>query len=136
MRPVSRVTPPPAALPACRPAAPATPPDTSAAAKQPIDAANATWPRLTSTGHADSIADFYAQNAIVLPPNMAPMRGRDAIRQFFGTLNTVSPTLTLHAESVCGSGSMASEHVRRRFDAPARVVGPPRPPALASAKLL
>src|SRR2546422_11493461 len=80
MRPVSRVIPLLAALLACRPTAP---PDTSAAAKQAIDAANATWPRLTSTGHADSIADFYTQNAIVLPPNMAPMRGRDAIRQFF-----------------------------------------------------
>src|SRR5207245_8876932 len=106
MRPVSRVIPLLAALLACRPAAPAAPPDTSAAAKQAIDAANATWPRLTSTGHADSIADFYAQNAIVLPPNMAPMRGRDAIRQCFGRLNTLSPTLPLRAASVRGSGSL------------------------------
>src|SRR5436309_1385471 len=42
MRPVSRVIPLLAALLACRSAAP---PDTSAAAKQAIDAANATWPR-------------------------------------------------------------------------------------------
>src|SRR5437867_1696275 len=90
----------------------APPRDTSAEAKQAIDAANANWPRLTSTGHADSIADFYTQNAIVLPPNMPPTRGRDAIRQFFATMNTLSPTLTLHADSVWGSGSMAVEQGR------------------------
>ncbi len=45
---------------------PAQPPDTSAAAKQAIDAANSQWPRLTSTGHADSIAEFYAGGPRVL----------------------------------------------------------------------
>ena len=136
MQPVSRVIPLLAALLACRSAAPAAPPDTSAAAKQAIDAANATWPRLTSTGHADSIADFYTQNAIVLPPNMAPMRGRDAIRQFFGTLNTVSPALTLHADSVWGSGSMAVEQGRWRFEWPAAAKRPPGAPAVDSGKYL
>ena len=50
------------ALAACKPAA-TPPPDTSAAAKAAIDAANANWPRLTSTAHADSIADFYARSS-------------------------------------------------------------------------
>src|SRR2546430_11735106 len=83
-----------------------------------------------------SIADFYTQNAIVLPPNMAPMRGRDAIRQFFGTLNTVSPTLTLHADSVWGSGSMAVEQGRWRFEWPAAAKRPPGAPAVDSGKYL
>src|SRR5213076_1888216 len=61
----------------------APPPDTSASAKQAIDAANAQWPRLTSTGHADSIAEFYAADAVIMPPNMATMRGKDAVRAFF-----------------------------------------------------
>ncbi len=149
MRPVSCVPALVATVLACSQPAP---PDTSAAAKQAIDAANATWPHLTSTGHADSIADFYTQNAIVLPPNMAPMRytqnaivlppnmapmrGRDAIRQFFGTLNTVSPTLTLHADSVWGSGSMAVEQGRWRFEWPAAAKRPPGAPAVDSGKYL
>ncbi len=67
----------------------APPPDTSASAKQAIDAANAQWPRLTSSGHADSIAEFYAADAVIMPPNMATMRGKDAVRAFFATINTI-----------------------------------------------
>ena len=88
------------------------PPGSAADAKKAIDAANATWPRLTSTGHADSIAEFYAPNAVILPPNMAPTRGKAAIRAFFATLNTVKPALTLRADSVWASGSAAVEQGR------------------------
>src|SRR5262245_62440282 len=70
---------------ACRPA------DTSASAKQAIDSANAQWGRLTSTGHADSIADFYAANAVLMPPNMATVKGKEAIRGFFAVINTMKP---------------------------------------------
>ena len=54
---------------ACQPA------DTSGSAKQAIDAANAQWPRLTSTGHADSIAEFYAADAVHGAGDMAMERG-------------------------------------------------------------
>src|SRR5437773_11449054 len=74
---------------ACQPA------DTSASAKAAIDAANAQWPRLTSTGHADSIAEFYAADAVIMPPNMATMHGKDAVRAFFATINTIDPRPTL-----------------------------------------
>src|SRR5438132_4614026 len=70
------------------------PPDTAAEAKQAIDAANAQWPRLTSSGHADSIAEFYAADAVLMPPNMATMRGKDAVRAFFATINTIDPRPT------------------------------------------
>ena len=88
------------------------PPGSAADAKKAIDAANAQWPRLTSSGHADSIAEFYAQNAVILPPNMAPTRGKEAIRAFFATLNAVKPTLTLRADSVWANGSAAVEQGR------------------------
>src|SRR5438445_6310013 len=89
----------------------APPPDTSASAKQAIDAANAQWARLTSTGHADSIAEFYAADAVIMPPNMATMKGKEAIRTFFAMMNTMDPkpTLTLHADAVHGGGAMAME---------------------------
>ena len=136
MRPMHRLVPVVAAALAC---SPTTPPDTSAAAKQAIDAANATWPRLTSTGHADSLADFYAATAVILPPNMAPMHGRDSIRAFFSVLNTMSsppPTLTLRAESVWASGSMAVEQGRWHFAWPAGAKRPPGAPAADSGKYL
>src|SRR5437762_960456 len=37
--------------------------DSTASAKQAIDAANAQWARLTSTGHSDSIAEFSAADS-------------------------------------------------------------------------
>ena len=91
------------------------PPGNTADAKKAIDAATAQWPRLTAGGHADSIAEFYAQNAVIMPPNMAPTRGKEAIRAFFATLNTVKPTLTLHADSVWANGSAAVEQGRWRW---------------------
>src|SRR5439155_1322145 len=52
----------------------APPPDTTAEAKQAIDAADANWARLTAAGHADSLAELYHPNGVLLPPNMAPLR--------------------------------------------------------------
>jgi ketosteroid isomerase-like protein len=101
------------------------PSGTAGDAKKAIDAANATWGRLTSTGHADSIAEFYTQNAIVMPPNMAPTRGKEAIRAFFATMNAVKPTLTLHADSVWANGSAAVEQGRWRWKWAAGVPLPP-----------
>ena len=125
MRPVSCVLTLLAAALGCQ----AVPPkDTSAEAKQAIDAANATWPRLTSSGHADSIAELYHPNAVVMPPNMPTMRGREAIRAFFATLNTVSPTLSLHADSVWASGSSAVELGRWRWTWAAGKMPPGAPP--------
>jgi len=95
------------ALAGCMP-----PPGSAPDAKKAIDAANANWPRLTSTGHADSIAELYAANAVIMPPNMAPTRGKAAIRAFFATLNAVKPTLTLRADSVWANGSAAVEQGR------------------------
>src|SRR5881397_813498 len=106
----------------------APPPDTSAEAKQAIDAANATWPRLTAAGHADSLAQYYQANAVILPPNMPAVQGRDSIRAFFAVLNTMSsppPVLTIRAESVWASGPMAVELGRWHFAWPAAAKRPP-----------
>jgi len=134
MRPVSCVLTLLAAILGCRPPAPA---DTSAAAKQAIDAANATWPRLTAAGHADSLAELYHPNAVILPPNMAPTRGREAIRTFFQGMNAgPHPTLTLHADSVWASGSSAVELGRWTWTWPAGAKLPPGVPTADSGKYL
>jgi ketosteroid isomerase-like protein len=119
---------------ACQPA----PADTSASAKQAIDAANAQWPRLTSTGHADSIAEFYAADAVIMPPNMATMKGKDAIKAFFAVINTMDPKpiLTLRAETVVGTGSVAIERGRWNWAYPAGAKLPPGTPAVDSGKYI
>jgi uncharacterized protein (TIGR02246 family) len=123
-------------LAACKPAA-TPPPDTSAAARTAIDAANANWPRLTSTGHADSLADLYTADAVMMPPNMATVHGRDSIRAFFAALNTMKGiTLTLRAVSVWGSGDAATELGRWTWSWATGTTPPPGVPAADSGKYL
>lgn len=110
-------------------------PDTSAAAKQAIDAANANWARLTAAGNADSIAEFYHQNGVIMPPNMASVQGREGIRAFFAEMNPVKPTLSLRADSVWASGNLAVERGRWRFTWAAGTA-PPGAPAVDSGKYL
>jgi len=115
---------------------PAPPPDTSAEAKKAIDAANATWASLTSGGHADSLASYYQANAVLLPPNMAPVRGKEAIRGFFGQMNTMAATLSIRAESVWASGASATELGRWNFVWPANAKRPPGFPPADSGKYI
>jgi ketosteroid isomerase-like protein len=115
---------------------PAPPPDTSAEAKKAIDAANGTWASLTAGGHADSLASYYHQNAVLLPPNMAPVRGKEAIRGFFAQMNAMAVTLTIHAESVWASGASATELGRWNFVWAANAKRPPGFPAADSGKYI
>src|SRR5437899_11223452 len=117
---------------ACKPA------DTTTGAKQAIDAANAQWPRLTSSGHSDSIAEFYAVDAVLMPPNMATTKGKDAIRAFFATMNTMDPrpTLTLRAVTVVASGPGAVEVGRWHWAFPAGAKLPPGMAAVDSGKYI
>ncbi len=110
-------------LAACKPAA-TPPPDTSAAARTAIEAANAGWARLTATGHADSIADVYTADAVMMPPNMATVHGRDSIRAFFAVMNTTKGTLAITSTSLWASGDAASEVGRWTYTWAA---GAPRP---------
>lgn len=132
MRRSSTLVPLLAAAFACRP------PDTSASAKQAIDAANAQWPRLTSTGHADSLAEFFADDAVIMPPNMAPLRGKEAIRTFFATINTMDPkpTLTLRAGTVVANGPVAVETGRWHWQNAPGAQLPPGMPAADSGKYI
>jgi ketosteroid isomerase-like protein len=125
----------PAALLLLVPALACQAPDTSAAAKQAIDAANANWARLTAAGHADSIAEFYHENGVIMPPNMARVQGREGIRAFFAEMNPLKPTLSLRADSVWGSGNMAVEQGRWHF-AWAAGSAPPGAPPVDSGKYL
>src|SRR5439155_27068685 len=85
----------------------AAPKDTSADVRRAIDAADAHWARLTTAGHADSLAELYHQNGVMLPPNRPPMYGRQAIRLFMTPMNATSsppPTLAVRPESVWATG--------------------------------
>jgi ketosteroid isomerase-like protein len=113
--------------------------DTSVLARMAIDASDARWTHLTSVGHADSLAEFYHPNAVLYPPNMAPVRGRDSIRAFFAVLNTMSsppPTLAIRAESIWAVGPSAVELGRWSFTWPAGAKHPPGVAAVDSGKYI
>ena len=123
------------ALIACSPA----PADNSAAAKAAIDASNANWARLSAAGHSDSIAQYFHANAVMLPPNMSPVRGRDSITAFFAVINTMSttpPTLAVRAEEVWASGASATEVGRWTFTMPPNATLPPGMTAVDSGKYM
>ncbi len=126
MRPAQTVFLVLAAALGCQAAPPPT--DTSAEAKQAIDAADARWARLTAAGHADSIADLYHANG-----------GRDAIRGFMTMMNSMSsppPVLTVRAESVWAQGPLALELGRWNFAWAAGAKRPPGAPAADSGKYM
>jgi len=123
------------ALAACKPAA-SPPPDTSAAARAAIEASNANWARLTSTGHSDSIADLHTADAVIMPPNMAAVHGRDSIRGFFAVMNTMKGTLALKTTSVWASGDAATEVGRWTYTWAAGATRPPGMPAVDSGKYM
>ena len=117
----------------------AAPKDTSADARRAIDADDAHWARLTAAGHADSLAELYHQNGVMLPPNTPPMHGRETIRLFMTTMNTMSsppPTLSVRAESVWATGPLAVEVGRWHFAWPAGATRPPGAPAVDSGKYM
>jgi ketosteroid isomerase-like protein len=110
---------------ACKPAAPA---DNTAAARAAIDAANTSWARLSAAGHADSLADLYHANAVLLPPDMKALSGSPAVRMYFTAMNSLSsppPVLALRADSVWSAGPWALEQGRWSFTFPAGAKVPP-----------
>src|SRR5207244_6816695 len=111
------------------------PPDTTSQDNQVTYAAVAKWAPLTAAGHSDALADLYHANGLMLPPNMAPVHGREAIRAFMTTMNSMSsppPTLRVWAESVWASGPHALELGRWNFAWPAAAKRPPGAPAADS----
>ena len=55
--------------------------DTRAADEEAIRAADAAWSKAAGDKDAAKMASFYAENAVVMAPGMAAVKGRDAIQQ-------------------------------------------------------
>jgi ketosteroid isomerase-like protein len=98
-----------AVLCACSPANRAD----SVAARNVIDSLNTRFEAWYAGGHADSIAAVFAQDARQMPPNMAPVVGRDSVRAFWtNALRTGKWDFDLEAEDVVAADSVAVERGR------------------------
>jgi len=93
-----------AALAACSNTAPPTKADPAAIEKEIRDLVSG-WNRQLEARNDSAIADLYAVDAVVLPPNSAKVSGREAVRAFWQSLWAAKPTLTLTTVAVTSSAS-------------------------------
>ncbi|HUP63039.1 MAG TPA: DUF4440 domain-containing protein [Thermoanaerobaculia bacterium] len=72
----------------------------------------------------ERVAAFYAEDAVLMPPNAANVTGRAAIGQFWGAmLAAPAIELDLITENVQGCGDLAVERGRYEFTAPVQDSG-------------
>ena len=65
---------------------PAFDPDRVGLVRVGVAKSNARFGQAVAAGDADAIAALYTSNALIMPPDSPPIRGRDAIRDYFAGL--------------------------------------------------
>ena len=92
------------AIGACQPAPPATLTDADRAT---VDSMSRVFSeKMVSGDWAGLVKMYYADDAILLPPNMPSVTGHAAIEAAFRTFPPIT-SASLHTEEVAGSGDMA-----------------------------
>lgn len=75
-----------------------------------INQLNAQLADAVRSGDPAAVAGFYAEDAVMMPPNMPAARGRDAIRQMWaGILGSGKVYLKLTTDKVLHAGNLATE---------------------------
>jgi uncharacterized protein (TIGR02246 family) len=93
-------------------ATPPAPPFDVEGAKKGIAEANAKWLDGMKRGDAEAVSRLYMEDAMLLPPNAAVVRGRAAIKDEFGSMmkSWVKLTdMTLTTVEINGGGDFAYE---------------------------
>jgi ketosteroid isomerase-like protein len=76
-----------------------------------VEAAGANASRWIAAKQSDSIAQLYATDAAIMPPNMPAVAGRAGVKALFDTAFAAGAmTLTFTVGSVTANGPMAVEH--------------------------
>lgn len=55
----------------------------------------------------DKVVDFYVDNSVLMPPNKPLLRGRDALKSYYGAEVARGGQLTMDAQEVEGHGPLA-----------------------------
>lgn len=101
-----------ALLAACAaPQPPAPPKADPAAIEQEIKAVVAQWNGFIAARNDSAIAELYAENGVLMPPNQPRIEGKAGIRSFFGGMWAINPSMTLATTRVAASdaGDIAIE---------------------------
>jgi uncharacterized protein (TIGR02246 family) len=115
----------------CRAAAPAAEAASGPSALTPaeeaqIRAADSLFAVGTNTGDADRVAGVYAEDALLMPPNAPPIKGRAAIREFWnGLLQPYAVVITLGTDQIEGRGDLAYVVGHYRFVTTPKAKGTP-----------
>jgi uncharacterized protein (TIGR02246 family) len=89
----------------------ATTPTDAGAVRQAIEASNTKFVDAVKKGDSVTVADNYADDAIVMAPGTEAWRGRDAVRKGFTGMIAAAPTkeFTLKVDDVAVGGDLAVE---------------------------
>ena len=58
---------------------------------------------------AATLTALYAEDAVVMPPGVEPLKGHEAIRAMWESLDAATPTLALQTKDVMPAGDLAIE---------------------------
>ncbi|HEX9161591.1 MAG TPA: DUF4440 domain-containing protein [Thermoanaerobaculia bacterium] len=76
-------------------------------------------------GNTDQAIAMYSDSAVLMPPNMPAMTGRDAIRQFFtGFVSAFNVDATFTPDDITQSGDLASERGHYEMTVTPKAGGP------------
>jgi uncharacterized protein (TIGR02246 family) len=83
-----------------------------------IRAADSAFVAAANAGDVDALTAVYAANAALLPPNLPPQKGRQAIRSFWGGfLNAYTVRFEMGSDIIEGRGDLAHNMGHYRFTA-------------------
>jgi uncharacterized protein (TIGR02246 family) len=91
-----------------------------------IRAADLAFAAAANAGNLDGVIAVYAEDAFLLPPNLPPQKGRDAIRKFWGgLLGAYTTRFEINSETVEGRGDLAYTVGQYKLSATPKAKGPP-----------
>jgi uncharacterized protein (TIGR02246 family) len=92
--------------------------DLSTADLAAIRATDSAFAAAVNTGDLDAVVAVYADAAALLPPNLPPQKGRDAIRSFWGGfLKAYTVKFEIGSDTIEGRGDLAYNLGHYRFTA-------------------
>ncbi|MFV8818546.1 YybH family protein [Haliea sp. E17] len=73
----------------------------SAADSAALRAVDESWMSAYNSGDADALANLYAEDAVLMPPGVAPVQGRAAIRAYYAkdTAASMSAGMSMHLDA-------------------------------------
>jgi ketosteroid isomerase-like protein len=98
----------------------------SPADQEGIRGADLAFAAAANAGNIDGVIAVYAEDASLLPPNLPPQKGRDAIRKFWGGfLGAYNVRFDVNSETVEGRGDLAYTVGHYKLSATPKAKGPP-----------